>query len=379
MSGPEDGGLGSLGHRWFADANDLPEPVLSQDDAGPDGQLQYRHRQQLYLPHDDSKAGKSPGDSAVSDVGPPDRQGFSALCRRKRFIVPLAVCITLLAVGGVLGGVLGTMLVTGGPSQSQKGGVNHAASILPSSRLAMATAGVSTSGIRIMLFQSLDGGLVSVEWQGSKRTARLVSNSSIASAPPKPLDGSPLQLLRHGPHGDLHLFYVDDALRFAHAVRRTGSGQGPQWEMGSLSAGAGSKALPRPSGNLRLSAALVPTNSSSSESEEYIVVMYQTDPGTDRVSLISSAHPDNASSWQVDTFHLGASGIDLTMYPESSGLLLLPVTRDMPVNGTVPGLRVLWDLANDSHKTTLGAIECSFPTTQSLEQCIKIPDTWSGG
>ncbi|KAF4126233.1 hypothetical protein GMORB2_1479 [Geosmithia morbida] len=366
---------------WGSDLIDLPEPVVmpEADECVPHSQ----HHSNSFMAQDSRLDGKMGRISDKRDLGPPIPTGLAATCRRKRFIVPLAVFVTLLAIGGVLGGVLGTMVSTGeSDSTDQASAVssrNNTSSILPSSRVALSMVGSSISSIRTILLQNTDGDLVSLEWQGASSTARLVTGSSARAEPVKPLNGSPLAAVTHGAQGDLHLFYIDDTLRFAHAIRRANASDDERWGVGPLSTLAGQKKVQsRPSDKMRrLSVAIVTMNSTTSEPEDYIVVMFQVNPGTDIFCLLSSSDPDNTDSWVVTSFSLGTERKGVTMHPDSPGFVLVPITRTFGSQSeTFPGLRMFWDLSDDQYKTTLGAFECTFTDTQTLDQCQLVATEW---
>jgi hypothetical protein len=374
--------------QWVPDPNDLPEPVSLPETHTHT----YNHRPQpLYVAPDDDKDGEIARDhvdtAANSEAGPSGRDRPKSRWQKKRFMVPLAVLITLVAVGAVMGGVLGTILRTSGLDHDPSSATNdtdhedeHKDSVHPVSKLAAAIAGPSTTKTRVLLFQDPNGDLVAIEWQGSSGRPQAMTSLFAKGKPPKPLTGSPFHLVEFGAGGQLHLFYIDDALRLAHIVRRPGSGQDGGWHIGSLSTSEGrSKLYSQPSDTLRLSVAVLPAESTGTN-DGVVAVMYQIDSGPDYVTLVSSPEPDDARSWRSQPFSLGASASGREMHSESPGLLILPGIRlGTESSESMPTIRIVWDLANDSHKTTLGALECVFTDSERvLEDCLPAPDDWRG-
>ena len=375
-------------NQWVPDRSDLPEPVSLPE---PHAHTYNLHPQQLYVGSDGDKdednAGDNAGTAANSEAGPSGRDRPKSRWQKKRFMVPLAVFITLVAVGAVMGGVLGTILRTSGPDHDPSSATNdtdhedqHNGFVHPASNLAAAISGASTAKTRVLLFQDPDGDLVAIEWQGSSGRLRPMASLFGEGKPPKPLSGSPFHLVEFGPGGQLHFFYIDDALRLAHIVRRPGSGQNGGWHTGSLSTSEGRfKLYSQPSDTLRLSVAVLPAELTST-SDGVVVVMYQIDSGPDYVTLVSSPEPDDTKSWRSQPFSLGASASGRELNPKSPGLLILPGIRKATKSSeSMPTIQIIWDLANDSHKTTLAALECVFTDSERvLEDCLPAPDDWRG-
>lgn len=324
--------------------------------------------------------GSTPGHSSLDE---PVHTGFAATCRRKRFIVPVAIFITLLAIGGVLGGVLGTMMSSDEPGPPDNADAvsaddtNTKSALASSSTESLAVTGSSTSGTSTIILQSTDSELVSLEWHESQRTGRIVSSSYGSTKVAKPMDGSPFGTVVHPSSGDVHLFYIDTALGLAHVVRRAKASDNA-WEVGALSTKAGqAKVKARSTDNMRLSVALVPGNLTVQDAD-YIAVLYQTDGRQDTLCSLSSATPHSLESWKVDTFSVGSEEMGAKMHPDSSGFVAVPVKRSVGGHEPVPGLRMLWDVDDSAHKTTLGGLECSFTESQALEQCTKAANSFTG-
>lgn len=354
---------------WVPDPDDLPEPVVLPPSTRADSDETKGNNFGAFMDEEDSASG---GESKASKY------------RRKRFIVPLAVLITLLVVGAILGAVLGTVLQSN-PSEPddspRKNGTivddTPPHSLHPSSNLAAATTSSSSSNVRLILFQHPDGDLVTIEWRGSSGKASRMSRLTDGNAPQKPLAGTPFQLVNFGSDSDLHLFYIDDTMRLAHIVRRSSSDEG-NWDRGSLSTSRGQSKLPaHPMDSLRLSVTVMPEETNGA-ADGYVIVVYHTGPDADSVVFVSSSDPDDANSWKGQFLSLATVKLDLEMNPESPSLLLLPVARKNRKGDMGPGIQFHWDVASDSGGETLGAFECSFTEDQTLDGCQGATNDWRG-
>lgn len=328
----------------------------------------------------------------VEDEDPEEPPSCTARWSKKRFMVPLAVLITLIAVGSVLGGVLGTIISTSGVSSSDKSPtsihgtvMDEKPSIHPSSQLAAGILGTSSAHTRVILFQNLGGDLMALEWQGSSRSIQPVKELyADDNQPPKPYDGSPLQLVNFGPDGDLHLFYIDEDLNFAHLVRRTAPEKHRLWELGSLLDPDNRSLLsPRPAKNLRFSVTMIPAGLVDAD-DGFLVIMYQPDPDDEDVDAendmitLSSSDPKSSPSWKRQDLSLDATKLKLDMNPDSPGFLILPSTMEAKNGEIYPGIRILWELKADDRKSSIGGIECEFSDNGDLTNCEALEDSWIG-
>jgi hypothetical protein len=288
----------------------------------------------------------------------------------------------MIAVGGVLGGVLGTMHRHHDSTQSQtlphSNSTDKGVSISNRTQLATANAGTAF-GFHIVLFQDGNGGITAIESRGSGRDVYSLASRFDKEDYPTPLEGSPFSLERFGSDGDLHLFYVDDALRLSHIVRRARKSGKGSWELGSLTAFDAHQELDDVNQDtLRLSVTTLPADWENLDGET-LVIMYQTSGGSDVVQLLTSPNPDDEGTWSKQSFSLGSEALGLDLHPTSPGFLILPFERVIGDNDeAVVGIRLMWDLANDSHKTTFGIIDCTLTEEKSLNQCLQARRFWSG-
>lgn len=364
-----------LERQWVADPDDLPEVVLQQ------GQSYYHHEDEK---HERSRTFDTMAVGPGQEVDLGGWRGFVTRFRQRRCPIIGIVIFIIVIAGIVVGGYFGNSLAKNKSQDTSPSPDNH--NIVPGNgtHLATAIAGKTMSTFRIVLFQDLDGCLSAVEWRGSKSDTYLLRDrfwSYTGSKIPEPIDTTPLSVMRFGNSGDVHVFYIDNRLRFAHIVRRAFRTGEYSWEVGSLSVGGGQVNEGfAPSPKLQLAGTILFAEDTGMP-EDNMVVMYHTDADVDSVALLSSTNPDDAASWKSNSFSLGASRLGMQPHPNSNGFLVLPVTRtgeNRKKNETLPGVRVVWDLENESHKTTFGMLDCTFTEEQTLENCVKVQNDWQG-
>ncbi|CAH0055162.1 unnamed protein product [Clonostachys solani] len=377
-----------------------PGPFMSSPNAYPAGWPKPAYRQPLvdvdnlpelvtqppsYFHHDDkdqdedleggaNQTGRQTASSArerLSQILPSTR----ANRRVAYFVVP--ILILLLVTGAVLGGLFGSGVLQNngsGSSDSDASAQEHSldgdsnVQIRATSQLAAAVVGTSVSSFTLVLFQNADGELASIEWQGSKGDVYLLKNRFGDAKPPKPMEHSPFHTVTLGPSGDLHVFYFDDALRPAHIVRRVRNKEPVSWERGSLVVSSQPDLIP--STTLGLSVASFSSDWPGVE-EDCVLLAYHTGAANDSLALVTSTQPDDPQSWTAQSFALGVGDMGLELHPESPGLLVMPFNR----RGS-PGLRIIWDVDNSSHKSTFGILDCFFTKEHKLEKCNTVSNQW---
>ncbi|CAH0026218.1 unnamed protein product [Clonostachys rhizophaga] len=375
-----------------------PGPYMSSPNAYPAGWPKPAYRQPLvdvdnlpelvtqppsYFHHDD----KDQDEDLEGSANRTGRQTASSARERLSQILPskpvnrrfayfvVPILILLLVTGAVLGGLFGS-----GVLQQKDSGTSDASAqehsldgdsnveIRATSQLAAAVVGTSVSSFTLVLFQNDDGELAAIEWQGSKGDVYLLKNRFGDAKPPKPMEHSPFHTVTLGPSGDLHVFYFDDALRPAHIVRRVKNKEPVSWERGSLVVSSQPDLIP--STTLGLSVTSFSSDWPGME-EGCIVLVYHTNAANDSLAFVTSTQPDDPQSWTAHSFSLGVGDIDLQLHPESPGLLVMPFKR----RGS-PGLRIIWDVDNSSHKSTFGILDCFFTKTRELAKCNTVSNQW---
>lgn len=334
---------------------------------------------------------------------------WSSMSRsRRHWSIAGVILLILIMIGAIVGGIMGSDIARRSASSSDHNsdgdndsGDSTATSSPPSptgvlshphesSRLAVGYGGNSASNFRLVLLQDVDGDLSAIEWRGSKGDHYKIkdrfdghSRSDLPLEISKPLDNSPLSMVKYGPDGDLHLFYFSDKKRFSHLVRRASVAPGGKdsWQQGSLAAG---DAIIPPnfavSDTLRLSATVLPSAWTGLD-EDAIVLMYWTSESESSVAMFSSTEPQTRSKWQSRTFDLGAKQIELQPHPTSSGFLMTTIARpaqDGEKEEMVAGLRLIWDLNDDSEKKTFAVLDCTFAEPNTLRRCKRIQPKWTG-
>lgn len=331
---------------------------------------------------------------------------------RRYWLIAGVVLLVLIMAGAIAGGILGSDLAnkdshdgsddnssadptsTAGPTPSgiPSGGDSDGNQSQPhdSSRLAIGYGGTSASNFRLVLLQDTDGDLSAIEWRGSRSDHYKIKDrfDGDSSRLGQPVDNSPLSIVKYGPDGDLHLFYFTKELRFSHLIRRApvASGENGSWTPGSLT--AGNIDVPSaylPSRALRLCAVVLPADWTGLD-EDSILLMYWTSEGKDTVAMFSSTDPETRSSWQSRTFSLGTKWVDLEPHPTSSGFLMMAIQRPAESDdeggaddgGMVGGVRLIWDLNDESRKKTFAILDCTYAEDNSLNFCRKIENTWTG-
>jgi hypothetical protein len=330
---------------------------------------------------------------------------WSSMSRPRRYwSIAGVILLILIMIGAIVGGIMGSDIVRRSSSNSDhtsdgnNGSGDPTATDAPpsptgalshpheSSRLAVGYGGNSASNFRLVLVQDVDGDLSAIEWRGSKSDHYKIKDrfySQSSSDLNKPLDNSPLSMVKYGPDGDLHLFYFNDKKRFSHLVRRASVAPGGKdsWQQGSLSAGDAS--IPSSfaiSDALRLSATVLPSDWTGLDADT-IVLMYWTSESESSVAMFSSTDPHIRSKWQSRTFDLGAELIELKPHATSSGFLTLAIQRpaqDGEKEEMVGGVRLIWDLSNDSVKKTFAVLDCTFVEPNTLRRCKRIQPKWTG-
>lgn len=334
------------------------------------------------------------------------RSRWSSMSRSRRYwCIAGVILLILIMVGAIAGGIMGSDIArrsasnphdnsdgdndSGDPTAtdappSPTGVLSHPHE---SSRLAVGYGGNSASNFRLILLQDVDGDLSAIEWRGSKSDHYKIKNRFDTAQPSsdlsKPLDNSPLSMVKYGPDGDLHLFYFNDKKRFSHLVRRASVAPGGKdiWRQGSLSAGDAS--IPpgfAVSDALRLSATVLPADWTGLDADA-IVLMYWTSESESSVAMFSSTDPQTRSAWQSRIFSLGAEHIELEPHSTSSGFLMIAIQRpaqDEEKQETVGGVRLIWDLRDDSEQKTFAVLDCTFVEPNTLRRCKRILPKWTG-
>lgn len=362
------------------DGANLPEPVhLHEEHHHQAHDLGPPHRPYInpptYAPHDkqdvspSTKDGSKPTQAIDLDDADPGGRRISRKWTRKRVIVPIAMLVTIVAIGAVLGGVLGTML------SPKQGSADKSPYFSPESGDALVgpDSQLATSfskSVHVVIAQTDNGELMAVEFHGSKKESYLIKDHAYDTKLPKALGNTPIELIQFGPEQYLHLFYFDDAFRLAHLVRVSMDGR-DVWGLGALMNGR----LPyEPADTARLSACIMSSDWSESR-DSFLMVLYQADNGSDGMVLLSSSEPDSSEGWNMQPFYLEAEKHDAPLSKDSSGLLIFPTTRED--NGQiVPALRILWDPSDDDKKITLGSIECTFSDESKMIDCDRTKNDW---
>lgn len=382
--------------------NDFPE-VLHPD--GGHHNSPFRHTNSYDLKNLDPCFPRQPMHPVISEnVG---NSRWSSMSRGRRYwFVAGVILLILIMAGAIAGGIMGSDISrqnasthgdnsgsTDSPVKPNTSYGGPAPTGLPgglarpreSSRLAIGYGGNSASNFRLVLFQDIDGDLAAIEWRGSKSDHYKIKDrfGGESSDLGKPLDNSPLSIIKYGLEGDLHLFYFNDERRFSHIVRRASIAPGGDrsWERGTLTAGQSN--IPEEylvSETLRLSATVLPSDWTGLDSD-CIIIIYWTAQSDSSVAMFSSTDPQTRSSWQSRTLSLGANSINLEPHPSSSGFLMVAIQRpvqDEDDGGTVGGVRLIWDLNNDSEKRTFAILDCTYVDPNSLKFCKRIQDKWIG-
>lgn len=359
---------------------DLPEVVH------PPGHFHHAHSYDL---KNLDPFGSQPIYGDTEDTG---ASRWSSMRRSRRYwTIAGIVFLALVMAGAIAGGILGSDLAkkhsdpsTNVPTPSSLPPDDGRSRPHESSRLATGYGGTSASNFRLVLLQDVDGDLSAVEWRGSASDHyKIKDRFSGESGPDKPVENSPLSLVKYGPEGDLHLFYFAQDLSFCHLVRRASVAPGGDngWETGSLS--AGDRDIPfeyTPSKALKLSATVLPSDWTGFDAD-CIVLMYWTAEASDSVALFSSTDPDARSSWQSRTFSLGTEMFELEPHPTSSGFLMIGIQRPVESEDEeelAGGLRLVWDLDDESQKQTFGIMDCIFTEDNALNFCQINRATWEG-
>jgi hypothetical protein len=319
---------------------------------------------------------------------------------RKYWAIAGIVLLVLVMAGAIAGGIIGSDLVKQKPSTQEQPLTDDAPSppsptSLPpanedfsrpheSSRLATGYGGTTASNFRLVLLQDVDGDLAAVEWRGSANEHyKIKDRLSGDSGPDKPAEDSPLSLLKFGPQGDLHLFYFNEDLSFCHLVRRASVAPGGDnsWEIGALSAGDSDISFGfAPSLSLKLSATVLPRDWTGLDAD-CMVLMYWTDETVDSVALLSSTDPETRGSWRSGKFSLSTGSLGLEPHPTSSGFLMMAIQRPVDNKGSdelTGGLRLVWDLNDNSQQRTFGIMDCVFTDENALSSCQTNRAKWEG-
>lgn len=331
-------------------------------------------------------------DPIVEHVSGTSRWSSMSRSRQRWFIVGVILLILVMA-GAIVGGIMGSDLVRPSANSTDDIIVEPMPTGVPgglskpheSSRLAVGYGGNSASNFRLALLQDVDGDLSAIEWRGSKSDHYKIKDRFDGEAPKldKPINDSPLSIVKYGPDGDLHLFYFSDKRRFSHLVRKASVAPGGDgsWERGSLD--AGDSEIPKDfqvSDTLRLSAIVIPSEWTGLDSDS-IVLMYWTAQSESSVAMFSSIDPENRSLWQSKTVSLGAEKIELKPHATSSGFLMMAIQRagqGEDEGEMVGGVRLIWDLDNDSEERTFAILDCTYEPPNALKWCRRIQANWTG-
>lgn len=297
---------------------------------------------------------------------------ISRRCTRKRVVIPIALLLTIVAIGAVLGGVLGTMLsAKQAPADNSPYFFPDNGDTLLGSKSQLANS--FSKSAHVIVAQNEDGELMAVEFHGSKTDRYLLKNHTYDTELPNALGNTPLELVQFGSEEDLHLFYFDHAFRLAHVVRTNKDGR-DVWTPGALM--DGHLLSEPPADTVRLSVCVMSSDWSES-GDSYLLVVYQMDNGEDGMVLLASSDPGSSESWNTHYFVMNTDELGESMNNESSGFLILPTTREKD-DKMLPALRILWDLSDDEEKATFGSVECEFGGGYNLTDCIRTKDDWAG-
>lgn len=332
-------------------------------------------------------AGRPCGHIQLASIWPVPR-----LCplSRRSIAVLAAVLTAVLVVGAIVGAIVGSRAARakGSPHPPMTSGLpknnpgnEDSVTLLAGARSQLATwlpekSAPETVG-RLLVFQDADGDLAISQWHKDKvETYRL--RRRLADLP-KPLLGAPLRLLPFGRQNDLHLFYLDQDRLLRHLMRPGGGASDQPWQIDSTFSQDGPQR--RQAQGYCLATAVFPALDGRS-GDGFLAVLYWNGDGQNSFTMLTAGNPDQKTRWVSTTIVLSApaaeSNQSLRLQHDSPGLLLLPKSTTSAAGELVPSLRVIWDLANETHSSSLGFFDCEMRGRPTTVRCSPQPVPWKG-
>ncbi|POR38681.1 Uncharacterized protein TPAR_01117 [Tolypocladium paradoxum] len=322
------------------------------------------------------------------------------LTRRKLIIIGSVVLILVL-IGAIVGGVLGSKAAadgappdpgspnsSGSPQSPGSPGAGEPVEAFVKNGTQIATWFMAKPPAasdhrslmnQLLIFQDATGDFVVSEWYQDKPDSYQL-DQRLANLP-KPLLGSQIRPVSFGKADDLHVFYLDEKQLLRHIVRVTGQDSKVQWKLDPAFSADGPER--HVASGLLVSAAAMPLLDNGT-SDGLLGVVYWNGAKQNAFTLLTTPNPDGKSAWS-------SMEVPIISNPDqevqglqagSTGVVVLPraVTvrgGDTPDGKLEPGARMIWDLSNKNHSTSLGFVDCAFGRPDLKSPCWPVADiTW---